>query len=82
MGLFVLFVFFFLSNDPFLLCLLRLAVSRTNPQVLDIGVMPQDWLTEPDWDNTNGNTPNNLSQFGDDIFGFWPPLHIRERENN
>nr|XP_040044325.1 low density lipoprotein receptor adapter protein 1a isoform X4 [Gasterosteus aculeatus aculeatus] len=26
----------------------RLAVSRTNPQVLDIGVTPQDWLTEPD----------------------------------
>ncbi|XP_030268880.1 low density lipoprotein receptor adapter protein 1a isoform X3 [Sparus aurata] len=47
-----------------------LAVSRTNPQVLDIGVTPQDWLTEPDWDSTNGNTPSGLSPFGDDIFGF------------
>lgn len=46
----------------------RLAMSRTNPQVLDIGVTPQDWLTEPDWDSTNGNTP--ISPFGDDIFGF------------
>ncbi|XP_068432388.1 low density lipoprotein receptor adapter protein 1a isoform X1 [Clinocottus analis] len=45
----------------------RLAVSRTNPQVLDIGLTPQDWLTEPDWDN--GNTPNG-SPLADDIFGF------------
>ncbi|KAJ3608752.1 hypothetical protein NHX12_023282 [Muraenolepis orangiensis] len=28
----------------------RLAVSRTNPQILDVGVTPQDWLLEPDWD--------------------------------
>uniref|UniRef100_A0A8C2XFQ4 Low density lipoprotein receptor adaptor protein 1a n=1 Tax=Cyclopterus lumpus TaxID=8103 RepID=A0A8C2XFQ4_CYCLU len=63
----------------------RLAVSRTNPQVLDIGVTPQDWLTEPDWDaangntpngntpngNTpNGNTPNDFSPSGDDMFDF------------
>ncbi|KAK9527204.1 hypothetical protein VZT92_013895 [Zoarces viviparus] len=48
----------------------RLAVSRTNPQVLDIGVTPQDWLTEPDCDTANGNTPNGLGPFGDDIFGF------------
>ncbi|KAL0961771.1 hypothetical protein UPYG_G00331530 [Umbra pygmaea] len=34
----------------------RLAVSRTNPQVLEIGLTPQDWLTEPDW--SNGNAPN------------------------
>ncbi|KAJ7991829.1 hypothetical protein DPEC_G00287920 [Dallia pectoralis] len=31
-----------------------LAVSRTNPQVLDIGLTPQDWLSEPDWANGNG----------------------------
>ncbi|XP_029920281.1 low density lipoprotein receptor adapter protein 1a [Myripristis murdjan] len=48
----------------------RLAVSRTNPQVLDIGVTPQDWLTEPDWDTANGNTPNGISPPGDAIFGF------------
>ncbi|XP_031710139.1 low density lipoprotein receptor adapter protein 1a isoform X1 [Anarrhichthys ocellatus] len=48
----------------------RLAVSRTNPQVLDIGVTPQDWLTEPDCDTANGNTPNGLSPFGEDFFGF------------
>ncbi|XDV34633.1 hypothetical protein PO909_004772, partial [Leuciscus waleckii] len=36
----------------------RLAESRTNPQVLDIGVMPQDWNSETEWDKTNGNTPN------------------------
>ncbi|XP_034747343.1 low density lipoprotein receptor adapter protein 1a isoform X1 [Etheostoma cragini] len=48
----------------------KLAVSRTDPQVLDIGVTPQDWLTEPDWDSTNGNTSNALDPFGDDILGF------------
>ncbi|XP_035490171.1 low density lipoprotein receptor adapter protein 1a isoform X6 [Scophthalmus maximus] len=48
----------------------RLAVSRTNPQVLDIGVTPHDWLTEPDWDSANGNTPHSLGPFGDDTFGF------------
>ncbi|KAL3044312.1 hypothetical protein OYC64_004041 [Pagothenia borchgrevinki] len=48
----------------------KLAVSRTNPQVLDIGVKPQDLFSEPDWDRTNGNIPNNLSPFGDDNFGF------------
>ncbi|XP_051949262.1 low density lipoprotein receptor adapter protein 1-like isoform X1 [Xyrauchen texanus] len=37
----------------------RLAVSRTNPQVLDIGVTPQDWSSDSDWDKTNGNSPNN-----------------------
>uniref|UniRef100_A0A8C1L184 Low density lipoprotein receptor adaptor protein 1a n=1 Tax=Cyprinus carpio TaxID=7962 RepID=A0A8C1L184_CYPCA len=36
----------------------RLAESRTNPQVLDIGLTPQDWNSETDWDKTNGNTPN------------------------
>uniref|UniRef100_A0A672MWD8 Low density lipoprotein receptor adaptor protein 1a n=1 Tax=Sinocyclocheilus grahami TaxID=75366 RepID=A0A672MWD8_SINGR len=36
----------------------RLAKSRTNPRVLDIGVRPQDWNSETDWDKTNGNTPN------------------------
>ncbi|XP_057684042.1 low density lipoprotein receptor adapter protein 1a isoform X3 [Corythoichthys intestinalis] len=35
----------------------RLAMSRTNPQVLDFGLMPQDWLCEPNWDSANGNTP-------------------------
>uniref|UniRef100_A0A3Q3CFS4 Low density lipoprotein receptor adaptor protein 1a n=1 Tax=Haplochromis burtoni TaxID=8153 RepID=A0A3Q3CFS4_HAPBU len=47
-----------------------LAVSRTNPQVLDIGVTPHDWLIEPDWDGTNGNTPNTVSPFEDDFLGF------------
>ncbi|KAK6327953.1 hypothetical protein J4Q44_G00035990 [Coregonus suidteri] len=56
----------------------RLAVSRTNPQLLDIGVTPQDWLTEPDW--ANGNTPNKNTANkntlnknttnGDDFVGF------------
>ncbi|XP_071382622.1 low density lipoprotein receptor adapter protein 1a [Centroberyx affinis] len=48
----------------------RLAVSRTNPQVLDIGVTSQDWLTEPDWDTANGNTPSGISPPVDAIFGF------------
>ncbi|XP_069032843.1 low density lipoprotein receptor adapter protein 1a isoform X1 [Embiotoca jacksoni] len=48
----------------------RLAVSRTHPQVLDIGVTPQDWLTEPDWDSTNGNTPSDSNPLGDDFLGF------------
>ncbi|KAM6959546.1 low density lipoprotein receptor adapter protein 1a [Aplochiton taeniatus] len=47
----------------------RLAVSRTNPQVLDIGVTPQDWLTEPDWDSANDDTPGGLSPPGDAIYG-------------
>lgn len=36
----------------------RLAESRTNPQVLDIGLMPQDWNSNPDWDKTNESSPN------------------------
>ncbi|XP_026135449.1 low density lipoprotein receptor adapter protein 1-B-like isoform X2 [Carassius auratus] len=36
----------------------RLAESRTNPQVLDIGLTPQDWNSETDWDKTNGNAAN------------------------
>ncbi|KAK2830106.1 hypothetical protein Q5P01_018037 [Channa striata] len=48
----------------------RLAVSRTNPQVLDIGLTSQDWLTKPDWESTNGNSPQGLSPFRDDIFAF------------
>uniref|UniRef100_A0A8C6WDX4 Low density lipoprotein receptor adaptor protein 1a n=1 Tax=Neogobius melanostomus TaxID=47308 RepID=A0A8C6WDX4_9GOBI len=49
-----------------------LAVSRSNPQVLDIGVTPQDWLTEPDREHsTNANHHKNCSSpFGDDIFAF------------
>nr|XP_013998642.1 unnamed protein product [Salmo salar] len=43
----------------------RLAVSRTNPQVLDVGVTPQDWLTEPDL--ANGNTFNQNTTNGDDF---------------
>lgn len=54
----------------FPLFLLRLAVSRSYPQVLDIGVMPQDWLAEPLWDGTNGNTPYSVSPSVDEIFGF------------
>uniref|UniRef100_H3CV50 Low density lipoprotein receptor adaptor protein 1a n=1 Tax=Tetraodon nigroviridis TaxID=99883 RepID=H3CV50_TETNG len=48
----------------------RLARSRTNPQVLDAGLTPQDWLTPPDWDNTNGNPPSSLSPPEIDIFSF------------
>ncbi|XP_030644985.1 low density lipoprotein receptor adapter protein 1a [Chanos chanos] len=43
----------------------RLAESRTNPQVLDIGVTPLDWNSDPDWDKTNGNPPSP-----DNLFGF------------
>ncbi|KAG7260032.1 hypothetical protein CRUP_019808 [Coryphaenoides rupestris] len=43
----------------------RLAVSRTNPQVLDVGVTPQDWLLEPDWDGACS---------GDDASGTSPPV--------
>ncbi|XP_058476068.1 low density lipoprotein receptor adapter protein 1a isoform X1 [Solea solea] len=48
----------------------RLAVSRTNPQVLDVGLTPHDWLADPDCDGTDGNTPRCLSPFTDDIFSF------------
>ncbi|KAM9838311.1 low density lipoprotein receptor adapter protein 1a [Aulostomus maculatus] len=48
----------------------RLAVSRTNPQVLDTGLMPQDLLREADWDSTSGNNPNTLGTFEKDLFSF------------
>ncbi|MEQ2169300.1 hypothetical protein GOODEAATRI_023768, partial [Goodea atripinnis] len=47
----------------------RLAESRTNPKVLDTGVIPYDWMTGPDWGSTDGNTHNCLS-FKDDTFDF------------
>ncbi|XP_056877611.1 low density lipoprotein receptor adapter protein 1a isoform X1 [Takifugu flavidus] len=47
-----------------------LAMSRTNPQVLDTGLTPPDWLAEPNWDSTNRNTPNSLSPLENDIFSF------------
>ncbi|XP_069051520.1 low density lipoprotein receptor adapter protein 1b isoform X5 [Lepisosteus oculatus] len=48
----------------------RLAESRTNPQVLDIGVTPQDFNTDEclsptDWDKADANAADR-----DDIFGF------------
>ncbi|KAG7465996.1 hypothetical protein MATL_G00160160 [Megalops atlanticus] len=48
----------------------RLAESRTNPQVLDIGVTPQDFNTEEclsptDWDKADASAADR-----DDIFGF------------
>uniref|UniRef100_A0A3Q2PUX0 Low density lipoprotein receptor adaptor protein 1a n=1 Tax=Fundulus heteroclitus TaxID=8078 RepID=A0A3Q2PUX0_FUNHE len=50
---------------------LRLAASRTNPQVLDIGVTPRDWLAEPDWNSADGNTRHCFGSYKDDIyFGF------------
>ncbi|XP_038155711.1 low density lipoprotein receptor adapter protein 1a isoform X2 [Cyprinodon tularosa] len=45
----------------------RLAASRTNPQVLDIGAMTKDWLNEPD-DRTHGNSLTSFSSYKD--FGF------------
>lgn len=42
----------------------RLAESRTNPQVLDIGLTPQDWNSNSDWDKTNESAPN-----ADELFG-------------
>ncbi|XP_028978491.2 low density lipoprotein receptor adapter protein 1a isoform X2 [Esox lucius] len=45
-----------------------LAVSRTNPQILDIGLTPKDWLSEPDW--ANGNAPNRNTANGDGFYGF------------
>lgn len=61
-------------------CLLSLAMSRTNPQVLDTGLTPQDWLAEPDWESTNRNTPNSLSPLQNDIFSFWP-APMQQRDN-
>ncbi|XP_077446797.1 low density lipoprotein receptor adapter protein 1-like isoform X1 [Stigmatopora argus] len=43
----------------------RLAMSRTNPQVLDFGLMPRDWMSQPDWDGANGNA--SVTLFGNDI---------------
>lgn len=62
-----------LSVDILLSLSRRLAESRTNPQVLDIGVTPQDWNAETDWDKTNGNTPN-----ADTLFGLWAQIGLWE----
>nr|XP_057904042.1 low density lipoprotein receptor adapter protein 1a isoform X2 [Doryrhamphus excisus] len=35
----------------------KLAMSRSKSQILDAGVIPQEWLNGPDWDSVNGNTP-------------------------
>ncbi|XP_036000742.1 low density lipoprotein receptor adapter protein 1-B isoform X1 [Fundulus heteroclitus] len=45
----------------------RLAASRTNPQVLDIGVTPRDWLAEPDWNSADGNTRHCFGSYKDDV---------------
>uniref|UniRef100_H2TSQ3 Low density lipoprotein receptor adaptor protein 1a n=1 Tax=Takifugu rubripes TaxID=31033 RepID=H2TSQ3_TAKRU len=58
------------KNQNLSTCLLSLAMSRTNPQVLDTGLTPPDWLAEPNWDSTNRNTPNSLSPLENDIFSF------------
>ncbi|XP_075867540.1 low density lipoprotein receptor adapter protein 1a isoform X1 [Nelusetta ayraudi] len=47
-----------------------LAVSRTNPQVLDPGLMYPDWLADSNGDSSNRNTPDSLNPFGDDGIGF------------
>lgn len=52
----------------FFACILSLARSHTNPQVLDTGLTPQDYLAHADWDNTNGNSPNRLSPVEVNIF--------------
>ncbi|CAL8397102.1 unnamed protein product [Gadus morhua 'NCC'] len=48
----------------------RLAVSRTNPQVLDVGVTPQDWLLEPDWDVAGGDDASGTSPPVDMLLSF------------
>lgn len=53
----------------FSFCSSRLAESRTNPQVLDIGVNPQDFNTEeclsPDkWDQEDTDFPAQKDTFG------------------
>ncbi|XP_024920867.1 low density lipoprotein receptor adapter protein 1-A-like isoform X2 [Cynoglossus semilaevis] len=45
----------------------RLAVSRTNPQVLDTGLMPHDCLPAPNWHSTKGDSGPFLSPFGKDF---------------
>lgn len=42
-----------------------LAVSRTNPQVLDPGLMYLDWLV--DFTEDNGNSPDSPTRFPDHI---------------
>lgn len=68
------------SFSYFFACILSLARSRTHPQVLDTGLTPQDWLTQPDWENTNRNSPNSLSLLEIDIFSFWP-AQMQQRDN-
>lgn len=55
------------KKNPFLFCHPRLAVSRTNPQVLDTGLMPHDCLPAPNWHSTKGDSGPFLSPFGKDF---------------
>ncbi|CAG5883463.1 unnamed protein product [Menidia menidia] len=45
----------------------RLAVSRTDPQVLDAGLMPLDWLREPDWGRSSGDGPGSFGCYHRDL---------------
>lgn len=57
------------SSDVWFCVSLRLAESRSNPQVLDIGVNPQDYnpeecLSPSNWDRAD-------AEAAEDAFGFW-----------
>ena len=61
------------------LFLFRLAESRTNPQVLDIGVNPQDINTEEclslsQWDQAEAEPPEQK-----DTFSFWMEASAAEK---
>ena len=63
----------------FPLFLFRLAESRTNPQVLDIGVNPQDINTEEclslsQWDQAEAEPPEQK-----DTFSFWMEAGAAEK---
>lgn len=63
------FLLYFNILRPFLILFHRLAESRTNPQVLDIGVNPQDLNTEEclspgKWDQEDTDFTAQKDMFG------------------
>ncbi len=62
---------FFGSTHSLCVFLPRLAESRTNPQVLDIGVNPQDYNPEECLSPSNWDKADAEAADAEDAFGFW-----------
>ncbi len=67
--------------NSFSLCVFlpRLAESRTNPQMLDIGVNPQDYNPEECLSPSNWDKAEAEAADAEDAFGFWSAVLERAR---